>query len=102
MFHEYAEDMKDLLPPVDDDCEELSTREIEDLLKQESVERAYKSKKEQLDFISIWQKLIDVNGITAKEMLNMVLTVVIYRWQKIFHILRVLMEHDTMCLFILF
>ena len=45
MFHEYAEDMKDLLPPVDDDCEELSTREIEDLLKQESVERAYKSKK---------------------------------------------------------
>ncbi len=26
MFHEYAEDMKDLLPPVDDDCEELSTR----------------------------------------------------------------------------
>ena len=73
MFHEYAEDMKDLLPPVDDDCEELSTREIEDLLKQESVERAYKSKKEQLDFISIWQKLIDVNGITAKEMLNMVM-----------------------------
>lgn len=67
MFHEYAEDMKDLLPPVDDDCEELSTREIEDLLKQESVERAYKSKKEQLDFISIWQKLIDVNGITAKR-----------------------------------
>lgn len=45
----------------------------EDLLKQESVERAYKSKKEQLDFISIWQKLIDVNGITAKEMLNMVM-----------------------------
>ena len=73
MFHEYAEDMKDLLPPVDDDCEELSTREIEDLLKQESVERAYKSKKEQLDFISIWQKLINVNGITAKEMLNMVM-----------------------------
>ena len=37
------------------------------------MERAYKSKKEQLDFISIWQKLIDVNGITAKEMLNMVM-----------------------------
>lgn len=50
-----------------------STGQIEDLLKQESVERAYKSKKEQLDFISIWQKLIDVNGITAKEMLNMVM-----------------------------
>lgn len=74
MFHEYAGDMKDLLPPVDDDdCEELSSREIEELLKQESVERAYKSKKEQLDFISIWQKLIDVNGISAKEMLDMVM-----------------------------
>ena len=74
MFGEYAKSMSELLPPVgESDGNEVSGTEIEELLKQESVERAYKSKKEQLDFISIWQKLIDVNGISAKEMLNMVM-----------------------------
>lgn len=34
---------------------------------------AYKSKKHQLDFISTWQKLIDVTGVCAEEMIDAVM-----------------------------
>lgn len=66
----FAEEMLDMLPSLGDHVEEISTRQLEELTRQESVERAYKSKKRQLDFISTWQKQIDVTGVSAQEMVD--------------------------------
>ena len=59
--------MMDTLPPVDeaDGQQDVSEQELDVLLWQESMVLAYKSKKHQLDFISTWQKLIDVTGDCA-------------------------------------
>ena len=74
MYCEYEQDMHKLLPEVDEeDDNEISSEKIDELLKQESIEREYKSKKEQLEFISVWQKLIDANGGSAREMIDTVM-----------------------------
>lgn len=67
--------MMDTLPPVDeaDGQQDVSEQELDVLLWQESMVLAYKSKKHQLDFISTWQKLIDVTGVCAEEMIDAVM-----------------------------
>ncbi len=70
MFQVFAEEMLDALPPLDDNVKKISTRQLEELMRQESVERAYRSKKRQLDFISTWQKQIDITGVSAEELVD--------------------------------
>lgn len=53
--------------------EEIPLAKIDELLNNESILLAYKSKKRQLEFISTWQKLIDVTGVTAEEMTESVM-----------------------------
>lgn len=73
-YRDYANKIKAMLPFAEGrECEENSAAEIDELIKQESIKRAYKSKKEQLDFISTWQKLLDGNGIRAEKMMKMVM-----------------------------
>ena len=72
-FESRMENMLQKLPPVEEK-EQLVTREqLDELLAQESVLLAYQSKKSQLDFISTWQNLIDVTGVSAKEMMEAVM-----------------------------
>lgn len=70
MYQAFAEEMKDLLPPVGEQTEKISVKQIEELMKMEGMERAYKSKKRQMDFISTWQKQIDVTGVRAEELID--------------------------------
>lgn len=44
--------------------------DIESLIKQESVNRNYASSKRQMEFISAWQKQIDVSGIQIRDMVE--------------------------------
>lgn len=72
-----AEEVLLTLPLAQNDArlaeKEICWQEIDDLIWQNSMILAYKSKKQQLDFISTWQKQIDVTGIGAKEMLETVM-----------------------------
>ncbi len=74
-YGKLAKKMMDTLPPVDeaDGQQDVSEQELDVLLWQESLVLAYKSKKHQLDFISTWQKLIDVTGVCAEEMIDAVM-----------------------------
>lgn len=74
-YGKLAKKMMDTLPPVDeaDGQQDVSEQELDVLLWQESMVLAYKSKKHQLDFISTWQKLIDVTGVCAEEMIDAVM-----------------------------
>ena len=71
-YGKLAKKMMDTLPPVDeaDGQQDVSEQELDVLLWQESMVLAYKSKKHQLDFISTWQKLIDVNGSNVEGMVQ--------------------------------
>lgn len=60
--------VKDVAEPAK--CECISEEKIETLLKTESIIKAYKTKKGQLDFISTWQKIIDVTGQTSQELVE--------------------------------
>lgn len=70
MGEKYAEEMVMQLPKIEGYISEISAEQIEELLRLESVERSNKSKKRQLEFISTWQKQIDVTGVSAKEMID--------------------------------
>ncbi len=74
-YGKLAEKIMDTLPPLDDEDgkKEISVQELDALLWQESMVLAYKSKKHQLDFILTWQKLIDVTGVSAEEMIDAVM-----------------------------
>ncbi len=65
-----AEEILKTLPAVEDSFEETTTAQLDELLWQESVVLEYKSKKQQLDFISTWQNLIDVINTNAEDMVN--------------------------------
>lgn len=63
------------LPPLESievhgDLEDITLQQLDELIGQKSMQYAYKSKKQQLDFISTWQKQIDVTGIGAEEMMD--------------------------------
>lgn len=48
----------------------ISEEEIESLIKQEGVMRDYLSTKRQMEFISVWQKMIDVSANDISEMVQ--------------------------------
>lgn len=50
--------------------ERVSDEKLETMLKTESIAKAYKTKKGQLDFIATWQKIIDVTGQTSQELVE--------------------------------
>lgn len=64
--------LKDIEPDVVgfSKCDMITDVQIEMLLKEESIAKAYKTKKGQLDFISTWQKIIDVTGGSSKELVE--------------------------------
>jgi len=70
MYKTYVEELTDSLPPLEEKVESVTMRQIDDLMHQESVERAYRSKKRQLEFISSWQKQFEVTNISAEEMVD--------------------------------
>lgn len=73
-FGGMAEGIIKSLPPIEErqnlSGTEMWNQQLEELLSQKSIVLAYKSKKQQMDFISTWQKLIDVTGVEAKEMID--------------------------------
>lgn len=72
-FGSLMEEIIRKLPPVEETLKKITIQELDELLWQESMVLAYKSKKRQLDFISTWQNLIDVTGVSAKEMMEAVM-----------------------------
>lgn len=76
-FRGRAEEMINAIPQLEEMVSEekdaVSLQQLDELIWQESVVRAYKSKKRQLDFMSTWQKLIDVTGVSAEEMMDTVM-----------------------------
>lgn len=71
----YDEARFEFLNVVEEDMAEeeqdiVTDEQLDTLLKQEAVTRAYKRKKAQLEFISTWQKMIDVTNGDAKELVH--------------------------------
>ena len=63
-----------------DEGTEISMHKINDLISQEGIYRAYQQKKRQMDFISVWQKLIDVTDVSAKTMMETVMKTFLYHF----------------------
>ena len=70
MYRVYVDELADFLPPVEDNVKSISMHQLEELIHQESIERAYRNKKRQLDFISSWQKQIDITGVLPKQLVD--------------------------------
>ena len=70
MYRVFVEELTASLPPIEADVEKITMRQLDELMHQESVERAYRSKKRQLEFISSWQKQFEVTNISAEEMVD--------------------------------
>lgn len=70
MFKGFVEELRGSLPPVEEDAEEITMRQMEELMHSESVERAYRSKKRQIEFISSWQKYFEATNVSAEEMVD--------------------------------
>ena len=58
----------------------ISQQEMDALLRHESLLRAYQTKKRQMDFISTWQRLLDVTGVTATQLLDTVMKNFLYHF----------------------
>lgn len=72
-FSNFMEEIIRKLPPVEDASDEITMSKLDELLWQESMVVAYKSKKRQLEFIPVWQSLIDVIDAGAKNMMDVVM-----------------------------
>ena len=59
---------------------ELTNAQMETLLRQESLSRAYQTKKRQMDFISTWQRLLDVTNVTLDQLLDTVMKTFLYHF----------------------
>ena len=59
---------------------EIPMHKINELIGQEGIYRAYQQKKRQMDFISVWQKLIDVTDVSAKTMMETVMKTFLYHF----------------------
>ncbi|MBQ8278757.1 MAG: GGDEF domain-containing protein [Roseburia sp.] len=70
MYKVFVEELRESLPPIEEDVGKITMRQLEELMHQESVERAYRSKKRQLEFISSWQKQFEVTNVSAEEMVD--------------------------------
>lgn len=65
---------------TDEDGTEVTKRELEIQLKQESMSRAYLRERRQIDFIATWQKVIDVSDVSAEAMMGEVMRTFIYHF----------------------
>ena len=72
-FSNFMENIIRRLPSVEKASDEIPMSKLDELLWQESMVLAYKSKKRQLDFISTWQNLIDVIDTSAQNMMDAVM-----------------------------
>ena len=70
MYRVFVEELRETLPPIESDVARITLCQLEELMHQESVERAYRSKKRQLEFISSWQKQFEVTNVSAEEMVD--------------------------------
>lgn len=71
-FNSFKEEIIKKLPPVERKSGKIGKQALDELLWQESMVLAYKRQKEQFDFISAWQNLIDETGGSAKNMVETV------------------------------
>lgn len=58
----------------------ISQQDMDILLRQQSVLRAYHTKKRQMDFISTWQKLLDVTNVTPHQLIDTVMKTFLYHF----------------------
>ncbi|MBR5127791.1 MAG: GGDEF domain-containing protein, partial [Roseburia sp.] len=70
MYKIFIEELRKALPPIEENVAKITMRQLEELIHQESVERAYRSKKRQLEFISSWQKQFEVTNVSAEEIVD--------------------------------
>lgn len=77
MYAHFAENMKFELPPIGKMIKKVTTHQIEELIHNEGIERAYQSKKRQLDFIASWQKQFEVADISEEELVDTAMKVFI-------------------------
>ncbi|MCF2642664.1 MAG: tetratricopeptide repeat-containing diguanylate cyclase [Lachnospiraceae bacterium] len=63
-----------------EDSVEISLSEIDALIRQEGISRAYQQKKHQMNFISSWQKMIDVSDVSVKTMMQSVMKTFLYHF----------------------
>lgn len=62
------------------EVEKIPMAEIDELIQQEAIYRAYQLTKRQMDFISVWQKLIDVTDVSAETMMESVMKTFLYHF----------------------
>lgn len=65
-----VKELKEYLPPIEEPVEHITMQCLEELVHRESIERAYRIKTRQLEFISSWQKQFDVTNISIAEMVD--------------------------------
>ncbi|MBR3769579.1 MAG: GGDEF domain-containing protein [Lachnospiraceae bacterium] len=70
MYKIFVEELRKSLPPIEENVAKITMRQLEELIHQESIERAYRSKKRQLEFISSWQKQFEVTNVSAEEIVD--------------------------------
>ncbi len=73
LLNAYLETPEDLLKEIvfeNDEDDKISEKALDMLSKQKGIEKDYYTNKRQMDFISRWQKLIDVNGTDIRRMVE--------------------------------
>lgn len=70
MYQRSLSELFEQLPQIEDTVVEIATRQIDELIKYESIERSNKRQKRQLEFISTWQKQVDMIAVSAYEMID--------------------------------
>lgn len=81
----FTDNEQKILEPMEeyltDEAErEVTKRELEIQLKQESVSRAYLRERRQIDFIATWQKVIDVSDVSAEAMMEETMRTFMYHF----------------------
>lgn len=74
----FTDSEQKMLEPMDvyllnENEREVTKQELETQLRQESMKRAYLRERRQIDFISTWQKVIDVSDVSAETMMEEVM-----------------------------
>ena len=77
MYAHVAEWMKKELPQLGKMLQKVSSHRIGELIHHEGIERAYKSKKSQLEFMTLWQKQFETTGASKECMVDTAMKVFI-------------------------
>lgn len=68
------ESLKEIEPDENSVCCKITEKQIDELAKQEGLAKDYQTSKKQMEFISSWQKIIDVGGTHVEEMIQNAMT----------------------------